>query len=259
MSDENKTDDKKTDYSDLSINPMAISDAEFLNETPESLAKLRAEIAEMHAKEVREADPNFWAGMTPAQILSYLGITQEEFDRVFPPGYQQLEKPIIQLTKEERLARIAETRERLKLMKKAYTKDGIPMPTQEQVNEKYTLETDDVLEVNPGLKALLAGIAQVNSTRMFREKTQLNEAVKIASELLSFDAKKAKNLWLENIKRDSNLHNILGTIHEQATKGRGEIVFDYVSTYDQLKLSELGFSLTRTNGRAAQYSVSWSA
>ena len=194
---------------------------------------------------------------TVQEILLEEGVTQVELDYVFPPDYVPLTVHLEKLSSDERTKRFSETKERLKKLPKAPASDAIKQPSAQQLLEKYTLEQDSMTEIWPGLKAILGFMDQAHAQKAQIERERLNKAISAATEILSFDAKKARQIWLDVIKKNTNLTGILSLINDRAKSGKSETSVDYVSEYDKLRLKELGFTLSKATGQGAMYSISW--
>lgn len=222
--------------------------------------------------DLEEEKPESDIGKTPEQILESAGVTQADLDKVFPPEYEPLTKHPREMTREEIKKRAQESLARFQTYVK--NSDSEPMPSPKEIIEKYAKEAGETIKVGgeeglnlalDGLLAALESAKQKNTQGPASEarlqfieevRQNINEMMEL-EELERFDVKSARKIWLEKIKERSRFKEVMLCIKHNAEAGKSEVQFSYLSQYDEIRLSEMGFAISKVDGRPLDRLVSW--
>lgn len=222
---------------------------------------------------IEEEKPIDDTGKTPEQIMAELGITKEEFERVFPEGYEPLKMHPSKMESKDLLEIAKGTNERLKKHKQVKNEDSVKMPSVDETNQKNAEGVKEDITVGAGATFTLDGLLELieksktisdqqkisDTTRrnvLNEVKHALREIVE-TSEMETFNAKVARQLYLNKIKTHSRLKEVLQFLKRCALDGKYETQIDYLHQYDKIKLLELGFKLTKHGGQTLAYTVAW--
>ncbi len=213
-------------------------------------------------------------GKTTEQILAEAGVTLDELNRTFPPNHDPLNIHPSQLSREELMQRVKISYARARNTK-ANAQDKTSFPNANELNQKYIENQPEnirMTESGPSFAfedflGLMENSKKIEDQQQLHEKTRqtilsevyatLNGIVE-KSELETFDAESARKLYMDKIKVQSKLPDLLRLIRGYALKGQSEMHVSFLGQYDRIKLAELGFTFTnKSSGGTLAYVISW--